>query len=107
MNPENNANTYTVVWPRGRKTVEVTSLAERLESLEGKTIALVWDYLFRGDEIFPVLEAELGKRFPGIKFVNYDVFGSTHGHNEREVIAQLPEKLNEHGADAVISGMAC
>ncbi len=107
MNAKNSANTYEVVWPRGRKTVEVTSLAERLQSLEGKTIALIWDYLFRGDEIFPVLEAELGKRFPGIKFVNYDVFGSTHGHDEGEVIAQLPEKLKEHGADAVISGMAC
>lgn len=101
------ARTERVLWPRGRKTVEVRPLAKRLHTLEGKTIGELWDYLFRGDEIFPVLEQELGRRWRGLRFVDYEVFGSTHGSDERKVLAELPERLRAHGVDAVISGMAC
>jgi hypothetical protein len=96
-----------VLWPRGRRTVEVLPIAKRLPSLEGKTIAHVWDYMFRGDEIFPILEEALARRFPGVRFVPYEAFGSTHGADEHAVVAALPDKLREHGVDAVISGMAC
>ena len=99
--------TERVVWPRGRKTVEPRPVAPRLTTLEGKTIGQLWDDLFRGDEIFPILERELGQRWPGVKFVNYSVFGSTHGSEERKVLEELPGRLKELGVDAVISGMAC
>ena len=82
-------------------------MAKRLDSLEGKTIAHVWDYLFRGDEIFPVLEEGLRARFPGVTFVGYEEFGSTHGGEEHEVLATMPAKLQSLGVDAVISGMGC
>ena len=98
---------YDVVWPRGEKSMELAPLAKRLDNLEGKTVAQVWDFLFRGDEIFPILEEELRKRYPGIDFVSYDVFGSTHGDEEHDVLAALPAQLKELGVDAVISGMAC
>jgi hypothetical protein len=98
---------YAVVWPRGPRAIKPDQVSARLESLAGKTIAQLWDYVFRGDEIFPILEEELGKRFRGVKFVNYKVFGSTHGDHEREVLAELPRKLKENGVDAVISGMGC
>jgi hypothetical protein len=98
---------YDVVWPRSPRTVKITPSADRLDSLKGKTIAQLWDYIFRGDEIFPILEEEIGKRFPGTKFINYKEFGSTHGGDEREVIANLPGKLKEYKVDAVISGMGC
>tara|TARA_A100001037_G_scaffold143376_1_gene129835 strand:+ start:71 stop:388 length:318 start_codon:yes stop_codon:yes gene_type:complete len=103
----NNDGFYSVVWPRSEKTVELTQLAPRLETLEGKTVCELWDYLFRGDEIFPWLETELEKRFPGIKFIRYSEFGSTHGDEEHEILENLPAKLKELGADAVISGMGC
>lgn len=96
-----------VLWPRGRKTVDVRSVAKRLDTLEGKTIAELWDDLFRGDEIFPVLEEELSRRYAGVRFVGYRVFGSTHGANEHKVLAALPDRLRELGVDGVISGMAC
>jgi UDP:flavonoid glycosyltransferase YjiC (YdhE family) len=99
--------TERVVWPRGRRTVQSRPVAPRLGSLEGKTIGQLWDDLFRGDEIFPILERELGQRWPGVKFVNYSVFGSTHGSDERQVLADLPGRLRDLGVDAVISGMAC
>ena len=99
--------TYEVVWPRGPKTAAVTALAPRLDTLAGKTVGELWDDLFRGDEIFPVLRQELRNRFAGLRIVEYPAFGSTHGAEEHESIAHLPERIAEHGVDAVISGMAC
>ena len=98
---------YSVVWPRSERTVTHSDLAPRLETLEGKTICQLWDYLFRGDEIFPMIEGELARRYPGINFVPYTEFGSTHGDEEREILEGLPQRLQEMGADAVISGMGC
>lgn len=95
------------LWPRGRRTVKVRPMAPRLDTLAGKTIGHLWDDLFRGDEIFPMLEQALAQRFPGVKFVGYDVFGSTHGAREHDVLANLALHMREHGVDAVISGMAC
>jgi hypothetical protein len=98
---------YRVVWPRGARTMQATDVAPRLSTLEGKTIGQLWDDLFRGDEIFPMLEEELVRRFPGVRFVRYDTFGSTHGRDEQRVLAELPAKLRTLEVDAVISGMAC
>ena len=97
---------YRVVWPRGARTVQASDVAPRLQTLEG-AVGELWDYLFRGDEIFPALREELRRRFPGIRFVEYPTFGSTHGAEEHDSISQLPERIAEHGVQAVISGLAC
>ena len=107
MTMEPDRSKERVLWPRGRKTVDLRPLAKRLDTLEGKTLGELWDDLFRGDEIFPILREALAARFPGVRFVDYRVFGSTHGAEEHATIAGLPAKLREHGVDAVISGMAC
>jgi hypothetical protein len=107
MNRSDGREIYRVVWPRGTRTVQAADVAPRLATLEGKTIGQLWDDLFRGDEIFPILEAELARRFPGVRFVRYDTFGSTHGRHEQRVLAELPEMLRRYEVDAVISGMAC
>ncbi|MDX5359969.1 MAG: hypothetical protein LPL00_01435 [Alphaproteobacteria bacterium] len=99
--------TYDVVWPRSAKSVDVRPLAPRLEKMDGAKVAFLWDYLFRGDEIWDVCTEELGKRFPGMEFVGYEEFGSTHGDEEHEVLAALPEKLKSLKIDAVVSGMGC
>ena len=75
--------------------------------LGGKTVAFLWDYLFRGDEIFPILESELSAAYPGINFVGYSTFGSTHGAEEGRILADLPATLAEHKVDAIVSGMGC
>lgn len=98
---------HAVYWPRGRKTATIVPAAPRLPTLEGKTVAFLWDYIFRGDEIFPMLQKKLSERFTGIRFVNYDEFGSTHGDEEQAILAGLPDKLKSLGVDAVISGMGC
>ena len=98
---------YEVLWPRAERQQEGKALAPRLATLDNKTVAHLWDYLFRGDEIMAVLEESLKERYPGIRFVSWREFGNTHGSDERRIVAGLPQRLKELGVDAVISGMAC
>jgi hypothetical protein len=100
-------DTYEALWPRGRKRVTETGYAPRLKSLEGKTIAELWNWVFRGDEIFRAVEMELSRRYSGLKFINYKVFGSIHGSKESEVMASLPEGLKKNKCDAVITTTGC
>ncbi|MBI3044876.1 MAG: hypothetical protein HYY78_18825 [Betaproteobacteria bacterium] len=98
---------YEALWPRSPRQTKVKPLAPRLDTLEGKTIAQTWDYVFRGEEVFGFLEEGLKARFPGVRFVSWREFGNTHGGEEREVVAALPRRLKALGADAVVSGMGC
>jgi hypothetical protein len=96
-----------VVWPRGRRMVEAAPLARRLATLDGQTIGLLWDYVFRGDEVFPIVQGELSRRFSGMRFVPYAEFGATFGGDEHRTVAELGDKLEHHRVNAVISGMGC
>lgn len=98
---------YAALWPRSPRQARVKPLAKRLDTLEGKTVAWIWDYVFRGDEVFAQLEQSFSQRFPGIRFVHWSEFGSTHGSDERKVLADLPGKLKALGVDALVSGMGC
>lgn len=101
------SNVYDVVWPSGKTTVSGAKLAERLDTLEGKVVAQLWDWIFKGDIMFEAFEEELKKRYPGIKFISWREFGEIHGANEKEVLAALPKKLKQFDVDAVICGVAC
>jgi hypothetical protein len=103
----NNDGYYEALWPRSPRQTRVKPLAKRLDTLAGKTVAQVWDHVFRGDEVFEFLETGLKARFPGVRFVSWREFGNTHGSEEREVVAALPQRFRELGVDAVISGMGC
>ncbi len=98
---------YDVVWPGSHSGIEHRELAPRLDTLAGKRIGFLWDYLFRGDELFPILERELANRFENVEFIGYDTFGNTHGPDEAKVIDRLPDSLRSRAVDAVVSGMGC
>jgi hypothetical protein len=98
---------YEVVWPCGERMEPMRPLAKRLDTLNGKTVAQLWDYLFAGDEVFAGLEEDLRARYPDVKFVSWREFGSTHAVNEKELLASLPQRFKELGVDAAISSMAC
>ena len=98
---------YEVFWPRAPRQTKKKKLAPRPASLEGKTIAQLWDFIFKGDKIFEIFEQELPKRYPGVKWVSWREFGNTHGQDERQILADLPRRLKEMGVDAAISGMGC
>lgn len=98
---------YEVLWPRSPRQFKRKSLARRLDTLQGKTIAQFWDFVFSGDKVFTVLEQALKDRYPGVRFIGWKEFGNTHGPDERKIIADLPKRLKELGVDAAISGMGC
>lgn len=100
-------STYDVVWPRSPSGIQQRRKAERLESLEGARVAFLWDYLFRGDELFPILEHELTHRFPDIEIVGFEEFGNLHGTDEKERVGRLGDNLHRRHVDAVVSGMGC
>ena len=107
MSERSNDGYYEAYWPRSPREQLTRELAPRLDTLEGKTVAQLWDELFKGDIVFELLEEGLKRRYPGINFVSWREFGSTHGGNEHAVLAALPQKLRDLGVDAVVSGMAC
>lgn len=96
---------YETVWPLGKKAYRGRTLQARVPDLSGKVIAELWDYLFRGEDIFPILREELAKRFPGIRFVTYDVFGNVHGPKQMELVGKMPALLKQYEVDAVISAI--
>jgi hypothetical protein len=97
---------YQVVWPRGARQVKQKRLARRPASLDGKTVAQLWSYAFKGDHVFAALEEGLKAKFPGVRFIKWDEFGSILGTNQREFVAGLPAELKKRGVDVVITGMA-
>jgi hypothetical protein len=98
---------YEVVWPSGERRQALQPLAKRLDTLNGKTIAQLWDFLFAGDEVFAALEEKIREQYPDVRFVSWREFGSTHAVNEKELLASLPQRFKELGVDAAISSMAC
>jgi hypothetical protein len=97
---------FEAYWPRATRRAKTKQLAARPESLEGTRVALLWDYLFRGDDIFDVVEEELRKRFAGISFMGWRDVGNIHSSDEREMVAALPGRLRAAGVDAVITAVA-
>jgi hypothetical protein len=95
---------FEVVSPEGRRDAASVTAATPVADLNGAIVAELWDYGFKGDQMFTVVEQEMRARYPGIRFVAWDVFGDTHKHGD-EVLARLPELLREHQATAVLSGV--
>ena len=79
MSRKQNDGYYEVLWPRAERQVKRKTLATRLDSLEGKTVAQLWDFIFRGDAVFDALEGGLKARYAGINFISWRDFGNTHG----------------------------
>jgi hypothetical protein len=103
--PPLNEPAYEVVWPLGKPAYATRAPNERVADLSNKVVAEMWDYLFRGEEIFPILREELTARYPGIQFVTYDTFGNLHGPNQRDLVAKAPALLKQLKVDAVISAI--
>lgn len=98
---------YEVVWPRSERQKKQQPLARRLDTLNGKTVAQLWDFRYRGNEVFRMLEEDLREKFPDVRFVSWREFGSTYGADERALLANLPARFRDLGVEAAVSGMGC
>jgi hypothetical protein len=106
MHRQSDDGYFEAFWPRAARRVRTKQLAARPQSLEGKRVAFLWDYLFRGDDIFDVVEEELRKRFAGMSFMGWRDVGNIHSSDERQMVAALPARLKAAGVDAVITAVA-
>lgn len=100
--------THAVISPTGSEAVERKNLAKRLDTLNGKVVAEVWNEDFKGDIMFPMYRELLRERYPDVKIVPYTDIprASLKGtpSYQREVLGQIIAALREKGADAVIAG---
>ncbi len=96
---------YDVLSPEGRLTTNELTVTPGAVDLDRAVVGQVWDYMFRGDDIFRDIRQALGDRHPGIRFVDYTEFGNIHGPDQDALTAQIPEKLRRHGCTAVIVGV--
>ena len=98
----------SVISPIGAEAVEAKNLAKRLDTLNGKVVAEVWNEDFKGDIMFPIYRELLKERFPDVKIVPYTEIpcASLKGtpSYQREVLNSIIAALKEKGADAVIAG---
>ncbi len=95
-----NEPSFSVVHPVSRRPVVARTSNADLSGLSGKKIALVWDYLFRGDDVFRLVRERFESERPGVEFVDHEVFGDIHSHEE--LLDQLPSRLEEMGVDGTI-----
>lgn len=95
-----NEPAFEVVHPVSRRPVVARTSNADLPGLTGKKIALVWDYVFRGDDVFRLVKERFRAERPGVEFVDHEVFGDIHGHDE--LLGQLPGRLEETGVDGTI-----
>ena len=95
----------SALWPGGESAVAPIEPAPRPASLSTRRVGFLWNHMFRGEEIFPLLERMLEAEFEGVEFVGFDAFGSTFGGDEHAVLNALPSRLGDLGVDAVISGI--
>ena len=97
---------YEVVHPLGRRIRKTRTRTARRSTLDGATIGELSNHKFDSEFTFEVIEREIRKRFPTVKFVSHEQFGDTYGAQETEVIRGLPGKLADYRCDFVISGNA-
>ena len=74
---------YSVLWPLSRRAVKRTDAAPRVVDLNGKTIGELWDVIFRGETIYPLVREYIAA-LSGVKFVDYTQFGNFYGAREED-----------------------
>ena len=104
---EETAGTYDVLAPVGLSSVEMIQLAPRLETLEGKTIALVGGS-FMASVTHVELKRLIQENFPTATVYLLSEIGSAGLYPGPRVhkpqVERFQQRLQEYGVDAVISG---
>ena len=96
---------YEVVWPLGRFVSAPIEPAPALTDLNGKTVCELWDWVFRGDQMYSIINEELRQKYPEVGVVEWKRLGNTNANDAREYVAALPELLKKYGCDAIISAV--
>lgn len=102
-----NASAYAVVAPVGKQTISMITQAPRLDTLEGKTIALVGGS-FMARVTHPEIKRLILENYPTAKVILLEEIGSGGPFPGPGVVRKAKDdfqrKLKEMGVQAVISG---
>ena len=100
---------WEVLSPLGKRAVERVELAQRVDTLEGKTVCEVWNGVFLGERTFSIIEEMLRERYPKAKVISYNEFPlCTHEmmkpSTKEERLEAIRSALVEKGCDVLITG---
>jgi hypothetical protein len=99
---------YAVVSPVAERQIDMTSMAPRLDTLEGKTVCELWNESFKSNITFSAIRDLLQEKYPGIKIIPYTEMPRHHSMEDQGVTNEGSEDLiaalKEKRPDAVISG---
>ena len=102
---EDSGPEFEVVWPLAKWEPNAVAPVLPIGTLDGKRIAFIWDYRFKGDEMFAMVRDDLLAQYPGVEFVEHAEFGNVHGAEEAEVMRALPERLQRLRIDGAVVGV--
>jgi hypothetical protein len=99
---------FAVVSPLGESTVEMGAMAPRLDTLDGKTVCLVWNYAFKADVTLPAIGEALKQLYPNLTIIPHHAMPlaplpDTPGTSGAESEA-LKAALLANGCDALVVG---
>lgn len=99
---------YRVVSPLGERIVTMMPMAPRLDTLDGKTVCMVWNNAFKADVTLPVIAEALKTRYPAVTIVPYHAMPlaplpEPHGVPKKNSAA-LQAAMKDKGCDAVVTG---
>lgn len=92
---------YSTLWPLGRATKRGRRAQAGLEKLSGARIALLWDHLFKGDEILRAFADRVGGQFADTEFIDHTHFVDDFG-DDYSGLGRLREQLAQVRADAAV-----
>ena len=101
---------FKVVSPVAEQASQYKDVNPSIPDLNGKTVAFLWNWAFRGDDTFPIIEEEMKAMYPDIRIIPYQRYGNFHNPDQvqaAEVMKAIPGMLKEDGVDAVIVGNGC
>jgi hypothetical protein len=92
---------FATLWPLGRLTQRGRRALAGLPTLSGARIALVWDHLFKGDEILRAFSDRLSAQFADTEFIDHTHFVGDFG-DVYSGLDTLREQLIQVQADAAV-----
>jgi hypothetical protein len=93
---------YEVLAPTGWFAQDDIPVNARPTSLSDRTVAFVWDYLFKGPVMFDAIRQLIDTRFSQVRFVDHEYFGDIHGLDAQQVLEELPDKLRAANVDVAV-----
>jgi hypothetical protein len=93
---------YEVVAPVHQPTDSHAAVNRRPPTLDHKTVAFVWDYLFDGPTFFAAIRRDIERRFCDVRFLDYEQFGNISFGEPERIERELPMMVRTAGADVAV-----